>query len=209
MLRFLLVGLNCQLHTVQSHPRRETPLRNCLDKIDLWACLWWMVLIVNWCWRAQPAVGTTIPQKVSPSLYKEARWAWAHEQAESEPTSDVPLGFLLHTPSWVPALTTLCECDLEVEPLELFPVWVFYRSNRKETRTESVYRSISDQGEAQKKWNAEDRNGPLVWFADCEPAAWTHMWPEPGEGLGRPRMLPCSNCCGVDKHSGHTTHQSL
>lgn len=33
---------------------------NCLDQIDLWTCLWGIILIANWCRKAQATVGNPI-----------------------------------------------------------------------------------------------------------------------------------------------------
>ena len=61
----VMVNLGCQL----DRPRKREPqLRKCLHQAGWWACLWGIVLIVNWCGRAQPTL------KVVPVL---DRWSWA------------------------------------------------------------------------------------------------------------------------------------
>lgn len=42
-------------------------LRNCLDQFDLWLCLWRIALLINWCKRARPTVGSTTPEASDPS----------------------------------------------------------------------------------------------------------------------------------------------
>lgn len=34
------IGLNCQPDTTQNHRERGFPLRNCLEQVGLWVCLW-------------------------------------------------------------------------------------------------------------------------------------------------------------------------
>ena len=41
---------------------KEFQLSHCLYQVGLWTCLWGIVLIhCNWCMRAQPTTGSTIP----------------------------------------------------------------------------------------------------------------------------------------------------
>lgn len=49
--------------TQSSHLGRGN-LKNCLDQIGLWACLWCILLITNWCKQAQPTVGSATLQQV-------------------------------------------------------------------------------------------------------------------------------------------------
>lgn len=60
----VLEGLNCQLDTAKNNLRRES--QGCPDLIGLWACLWsgGGVMIHNWCKRAKPTMGSSIPKQV-------------------------------------------------------------------------------------------------------------------------------------------------
>lgn len=43
----VLVSFKCQLDTAWSHLRGKPQLRNCLDQIALWVCLWEVVLLFD------------------------------------------------------------------------------------------------------------------------------------------------------------------
>lgn len=55
----ILASFTCQLDTTQNHLMVQ--LDYLLDKINLRACQWEVVLVVNWCRRAQPTVIGIIP----------------------------------------------------------------------------------------------------------------------------------------------------
>lgn len=60
----VLLSFNCQFDKAQSHLRRDPQLKNYLEETGLWTCLWEIVSIANWYWRAQPTMGSTVPRQV-------------------------------------------------------------------------------------------------------------------------------------------------
>lgn len=45
---------------------KKPHLRNCLYLLGLWADLWEVVLIINWCGRVKPTVGSRVSQAGGP-----------------------------------------------------------------------------------------------------------------------------------------------
>lgn len=84
----------------------DPQLRSCL--ISLWLCWWEYFLIVGWCWRAQPIVGSTILEHIhSQLLYKKGGWA-----IDTKPVSSINSWSLFHffsflVPTMISVLTSL------------------------------------------------------------------------------------------------------
>lgn len=97
-------------HKLESFGKREPKLGGGGESVSngLWASLWGIFLINDWCRRAQPTmVGTTAGQVVLSGIIKQA------EQARgSKPVNSVPPPWslsrpCLQVPKWVQALTSL------------------------------------------------------------------------------------------------------
>lgn len=65
-----LVTINCHLDTAWSHLRGKPQLRNCLDRIALWVCLWEVVLSFD--------AGGPGPLRVAPTL---GRWSSLYKKS--------------------------------------------------------------------------------------------------------------------------------
>lgn len=59
------------------------------DHIGWWTRLWRTVVIINWCRKAWPTMGSTIPWAGGPGLYKNACQAWTSEWATKHHSSMV------------------------------------------------------------------------------------------------------------------------
>lgn len=91
VLSFMTYHLLSTWHTLKSPGKSETQLRNFLDHIGLWACLWSIVSSVNQLMRAQPIMGGAIPQQGVLCYVRKL----AEHNPVSEPACRLPLWFLL------------------------------------------------------------------------------------------------------------------
>lgn len=62
-------------HSLESS-ERTLSLKDCLDQTGLWVCLWRIILIINWCGKVYPTMGSTILWAGDPGLYNSTNWAW-------------------------------------------------------------------------------------------------------------------------------------
>lgn len=103
-LSSVIVSTSCQLDTFR---KWVSPFRNGLQKVGLWPCLGGVLLIANWCGRAQATVGSPIPEQASLSCSGKL----AEQARGRKPASSVPprgcFSSCLQVPSWIGSLTSL------------------------------------------------------------------------------------------------------
>ena len=142
----LLVFIVC-LTQPRSPGKREPQLKNCLNHTGLWASLRERVLTDDWCVRAQPTVGVTIPRQVVLGCGRKP----GERKPGSQPLSNVPQCFL----PWVPIVTSLRDglrpgSLSQINPflLRLLLVRVFYHNNRWATSNDRI------AGEIDLRWSS-------------------------------------------------------
>lgn len=85
----VIISFSCQLDSnLESLGKRESRLRNCLHRTDLWECLWGVSLIANWCRRTHSTGGSAIHGKLGLTYIRKLSVSW--EQIS---------GFLLQAPA--------------------------------------------------------------------------------------------------------------
>lgn len=86
---------------------QKPQLKNELDLISLWLCMWVTVLIGGWGWRAWPTVGSTIPRQLGLGCRKLLSM---HQRVSQEEA--FCRGWIL--PWFLPQLLSATDCGLEV-----------------------------------------------------------------------------------------------
>jgi len=71
----------CQLDTnLGVHGKKALSLRNCPPCVSLWACLWGIFLIANWCRRSWPPVSSATP----------GSWSWVQRESKKQARKQLP-----------------------------------------------------------------------------------------------------------------------
>jgi hypothetical protein len=114
-----MADLGCQIVTLE---KREPQLTDCFHLIGLWACLWGILLVTNWCRRVQSTVCSSGPRQMVLNCVSKV----GQHDLEGKSVSRIssPLTLL-----WLPALTSFNarvwpgSCKLTLSSPSCFGSW--------------------------------------------------------------------------------------